>query len=159
MQRFQAFTGVVTGISNFGSSDGCDQIMSVADRQGRVVNAIVGPDTYVVDQKMIKIGDRITMYYDADAPAVLIYPPQYHALVIVLDPAHDLVKLDYFNRQLISSDGQLQLNVGTDTSLVLENGQQFKGNLANRYLLVIYRATTKSIPAQTTPMKIIVLCM
>ena len=41
----------------------------------------------------------------------------------------------------------------------MEMFQPFHGKITtNRNLIVIYGATTKSIPAQTTPYKIIVMC-
>lgn len=107
----------------------------------------------------------MTGFYDADAPVPLIYPPQYRA--IVMAKAHTdrfvsvrdrFVSVSFFNSQLLSSDGNLKLNLSRQTEIVLENGQDFNGNPANRDLIVIYGATTRSIPAQTTPYKVIVLC-
>jgi hypothetical protein len=91
-------------------------------------------------------------------PALLIYPPQYQALVMVKDSPYQNVKVDYFNNQLESSDGQLKLNISPYTRIVLTNGQSFSRRPANRDLIVIYGAVTQSIPAQTTPYRIIVLC-
>lgn len=68
------------------------------------------------------------------------------------------VKVDYFNEQLESSDGTLKLNIGPFTQIVMENGQWFTASPANHDLIVIYGPTTRSIPAQTTPYKIIVMC-
>lgn len=61
------------------------------------------------------------------------------------------MKVAYFNEQLISSDGMLQLNLSPYTQMFLTNGQRFTRNPANRDLIVIYGPTTKSIPAQTCP--------
>jgi hypothetical protein len=68
------------------------------------------------------------------------------------------VKVDYFNKELLSSDGMLKLNISPTTQVVLENGQIFTEIPASRYLIVVYGATTRSIPAQTTPEQIIVMC-
>ena len=46
---------------------------------------------------MVTVGDRVTGYYDGDAPTLLIYPPQYQALVMVKDNPNQNVKVDYFN--------------------------------------------------------------
>ncbi|TQR18844.1 hypothetical protein [Psychrobacillus soli] len=163
MVNFQSFHGTVTMISDFmigqnGESEGCYSLMSVANRNGDVVNFVVSPTTYFVDHVMVAVGDRVTGYYDANAPVPFIYPPQYRALVMVKDNAYQNVKVDYFNSQLESSDGQLRLNISPDTQLLLTNGQAFKRNPANRNLIVSYGPTTRSIPAQTTPYKIIVWC-
>lgn len=126
--------------------------------QGLSVSFIIEPKTYFVDHFMVQISDRITGFYDANVPVPLIYPPQYRAVVIAADSQHQNVMVDYFNEYLESSAGQLRLNVSPSTSVLLENGQQFIGNLRNRNLIVIYEAATKSIPTQTTPSKIIVMC-
>jgi hypothetical protein len=77
---------------------------------------------------------------------------------MVKDSPYQNVKVDYFNNQLESSDGQLKLNISPYTRIVLTNGQAFSRIHANRDLIVIYGAVTQSIPAQTTPYRIIVLC-
>lgn len=100
----------------------------------------------------------MTGFYDADAPVPLIYPPQYRAIVMAKAHTDRFVSVSFFNSQLLSSDGNLKLNLSRQTEIVLENGQDFNGNPANRDLIVIYGATTRSIPAQTTPYKVIVLC-
>ena len=107
---------------------------------------------------MVFVGDEVTGYYDGDAPVPLIYPPQYHALVMVKEHPYQNVKVDYFDEQLVSRDGKLKLNLSSYTSIVLRNGQVFTRNPANRNLIVIYGPTTRSIPAQTIPFQIVVWC-
>lgn len=162
MIKFQPFTGTVTMISDFfttqNDESGCYKLMSVDDGLGNTVNFVVGPTTYFVDHALVAVGDRVTGYYDANAPVPLIFPPQYRALVIAKETPAQIVKVDYFNSQLISSDGMLKLNISPYTLLLLENGQAFTKNPANRNLIVVYGRSTKSIPAQTTPYKMIVLC-
>ena len=159
MIRFKSFSGFVTEINNATNGNtGCNTIMSVRDRSGNVVNFVVSPDTYFADQKIVRVNDFITGYYDGNAPAILIYPPQYPALIVVKYNQSQHVKVDYFNRQLVSSDGKLKLNVASYTQIMLKNGQPFSGDITNRNLVVFYRTTTQSIPAQTTPSKIIVWC-
>ena len=103
-------------------------------------------------------GDFITGYYNGNAPAILIYPPQFPALIIVKYQEHQNVKVDFFNSRLVSSDNMLRLNIGPNTLIMLKNGQAFRGNVANRNLIVVYGASTRSIPAITTPERIIVWC-
>lgn len=139
-------------------SDGCYKLISVEDGVGGIANFVVSPTTYFVDQAMVAVGDRVTGYYDANAPVPLIYPPQYRALVIVKHTPSQNVKVDYFDSQLVSSDGQLKLNLSPYTQILLQNGQAFSKNIGNRNLIVIYGPATKSLPAQTTPFKIVVWC-
>src|SRR5690606_38893837 len=129
------FYGIVTTINDFligqnGKGEGCFQLMTVENSSGEVVNFVISPTTYFVNQ--VSVGDQVIGYYDGNAPAPLIYPPQYQALVIVKYNPQENVKVDYFNSQLISSDGQLRLNLSPNTKIVLQNGQAFLGNPANR---------------------------
>lgn len=141
-----------------GEGESCYILISVENGLGALVNFVVSPTTYFVDHVMVAVGDRVTGYYDGDAPAPFIYPPQYQALVMVKDSPYQNVKVDYFNSELESSDGRLRLNISPNTLVVLTNGQLFSRTPANRDLIVIYGPATKSIPAQTTPYRIIVLC-
>ncbi|MCM3598742.1 hypothetical protein M4D55_23565 [Metabacillus idriensis] len=161
MINFYAFQGIVTAINDFNtgqSGEGCFKVFSVENQSGTTVNFIVSPSTYFVDYAMVSAGDLVTGYYDGNAPVPLIYPPQYQALVVVRESQNQNVKVSYFNNQLVSSDGQLKLNLSPFTQTLLTNGQAFTGNPANRDLVVIYGASTKSIPAQTVPYRVIVLC-
>jgi hypothetical protein len=165
MIDFMSFYGTVTMIDDFitGQNDGtegCYKLISIENESGALVNFVVAPSTYFVDHAVVRIGDRVTGYYDGNAPVPLIYPPQYRALVMVKDNPYQNVKVDFFNNQLVSSDGQLKLNISPYTQIVLTNDQPFSKNivLINRNLIVIYGTTTRSIPAQTTPYKIIVWC-
>jgi hypothetical protein len=163
MKKFESFNGMVTMINDFfvdetGEGAGCYKLMSVENRYGVLVNFVVSPNTYFVDHVMVRPGDIVTGFYDANAPVPMIFPPQYRAIVMTRNNQYQNVKVDYFNNQLISSDNTLKLNIAPWTKIVLENGQAFTQTLTNRNLIVIYGASTKSIPAQTTPYKIIVMC-
>lgn len=163
MIKFYSFHGIVTMINDFmisakGEGEGCYKLMSVEDGQGATVNFMISPTTYFVEQEMVSVGDKVTGYYDGNAPAILIYPPQFTALVMVKDSPHYNVKVDFFNSQLVSSDEKLKLNISAFTQIVLPNGQPFSKIATNRNLIVLYGPSTKSIPAQTNPYKIIVWC-
>ncbi|MEL3972136.1 hypothetical protein AAEO50_07580 [Rossellomorea oryzaecorticis] len=163
MINFNFFQGTITGISDFligqnGEGEGCYKLLSVMNGTGASVNFVVEPSTYFVDHEMVAVGDRVTGYYDGNAPVPLIYPPQYRALIMVKESPARNVKVDYFNSQLMSSDGFLKLNLSPYTQILLRNGQLFTRSPANRNLIVVYGPSTKSIPAQTTPYKIIVWC-
>ncbi|MDF2856720.1 MAG: hypothetical protein K0Q87_2571 [Neobacillus sp.] len=163
MTNFHSFHGTITMISDFftgqnGEGEGCYKFISVENGLGALVNFVVSPTTYFVDHVMVAVGDRVTGYYDGNSPVPLIYPPQYQALVMVKDSPYQNVKVDFFTSELVSSDGQLRLNISPYTQIVLTNGQLYSRTPTNQDLIVIYGPTTKSIPAQTTPYRIIVLC-
>jgi hypothetical protein len=60
----------------------------------------------------------------------------------------------------VNTDATLKLNLMEKggTEVVMANGQIYYGTPANHYLLVLYSTTTRSIPAMTTPEKIVVFC-
>jgi len=52
---------------------------------------------------------------------------------------------------------KLKLNISKDTKIVDKSGKTYVGKITSEKLLVVYKYTTKSLPPQTTPEKIVVL--
>lgn len=163
MINFGSFYGIIIDLIDIQTrtyeSSGCYKLMTVQDDNESLVNFIISPNTYFVDHITVTVGDVVTGYYDADAPVPLIYPPQLQAIVVAKDMKGVNIKVDYFDEQLTSSDGMLKIDPTSSTEIVLLNDQLFLGDLNNRNLIVIYGSSTRSIPAQTTPFKIIVMCV
>lgn len=162
MAIFKSHQGILTAINDFETGNtetaGCFKLMSVQSPDGSLVNFVATPATYFVHHSMLAPGDRVIGFYDANAAAPLIFPPQFRALVMAQVMPAQNVKADFFNQQLISRDGTLRLNPSPYTRVLLENGQAFTGTLANRNLIIVYGAATMSIPALTTPYEIVVMC-
>ena len=133
MTNFYSFHGTIAMISDLvkhnGEGESCNKLISVENKLGALVNFVVSPSTYFVDHVMVAIGDRVTGYYDGNAPTLLIYPPQYPALVMVKDSLYQNVKVDYFNSQLESSDGRLRLNISPYSQIVLTMGNPLQETL------------------------------
>ena len=113
--------------------DCCSHMMSLQTANG-IVNFRINSETVVIDSRQLRVGMQIAAFYDSTLPVPLI------------------------DNNLVSTDGALQLNVARNTTITTLNGQNFNCNLGNRNLLVYYTVTTRSIPPQTTPRKIVVLC-
>ncbi|MBM7614386.1 copper amine oxidase N-terminal domain-containing protein [Alkaliphilus hydrothermalis] len=154
--HFNCFTGTVKEIREHGGIEGAKMFL-VEDERGGVANIIISQDTYVVNATEIKEGVKLTGFYDAFAPMIMIYPAQYNARVAVVGELEGAIKVDEFDKGFLSRDQSLKLNVSEDTKIVMEDGSVFEGSLADRDLVVFYDITTRSIPAQTTPNKIVVL--
>ena len=137
---------------------GCMQFITVEMSDGNIANFIVSPSTFVVDYMTLYEGMNATFYYDGNAAVPLIYPPQYNAVVVAPKIQGQNVYVGYFNNNLINSDGTLQLNMNEDVTVVTTNNQTYFGNIGAHNLVVIYDVTTRSIPAQTIPIKVIVMC-
>ena len=149
-------SGTILNISPV-SRECCSQLISLRTSDG-VINLMVTTDTYVMDCARLRAGMRVTGFYNPNAPVPLIFPPQYRAEIIVAIFPNDQVMLDYFDPNLLASNGSLKLNLDNQTNVLTPNGQRYSCNPGGNTLLVLYRATTRSIPPQTTPRKIIVFC-
>ena len=158
--QYLSVTGRIKSIEpvGYGSHQayGCMMLMGVEGDNETYVNFMVTPATFVLDYEQLKVGMTATFYYRGDAPAPLIFPPQFSAVVVVLEQEGRFVYVGNFDNELISADDSLQLNVGDEVEVVTTNNQKFLGNLANKDLVVSYTNSTRSIPAQTTPEKIVV---
>lgn len=137
---------------------GCNKLLMIESDQGASFNFHVSPETYFIDPVKIKVGDYVIGFYAANAPALMVYPPQFCVTAMALDRDGRHIKVDRFDQNLVSADGQLKLLPAAGTDIILVNHQPFYGDIKNRNLIVEYTVTTRSIPAQTVPDKIIVLC-
>ncbi|WP_024833226.1 copper amine oxidase N-terminal domain-containing protein [Ruminiclostridium josui] len=152
-----SFTGTVKEITDYKGVKG-SKFALVEDQNGEQANLIISSNTYVINNEKIEVGALITGYYNGNAPSLMIYPPQYKAEVVnVASSKVQCIKIDRFNKDLISADNMLKLNISKETEIISQDGKAFGGELANRNLVVLYGISTRSIPAQTTPDKIVVL--
>ncbi len=162
MTQYNSYSGIILSIEDIliDSRDtlGCNKLFTIQDSDNNIITFHVTPSTYFIDNITAKEGDLVTGFYDNNAPVPLIYPPRFRTLIMAVGLNDVNVKVDFFNRNLVSSDGLLRLNISPNTQITLENGQSFYQNPSNRNLIVLYGPTTRSIPAITTPYKIIVLC-
>lgn len=153
---FKSFTGTVKEIRDYVGVEG-SKFISLEDKDGVPATILVSKNTYILNNAEITEGAVITGFYNANAPMLMIYPAQYNAEVVAVNSKDQNIKVDMFDKDLISSDKTLKLNISEKTDIILQDGKPFDGELANRKLVVIYGASTRSIPAQTTPEKIVVL--
>lgn len=156
MANYIPITGVIQSILPSPNAC-CNQVITILTSTGPATLTATAT-TFVVNSTTLRVGMRITAFYNGDLPVPLIYPPQYQAEVITTVNARESVMLSFFNSSLTSQDQTLRLTIGRNTTIVTTNGQRFTCNIGNRMLLVYYDTTTRSIPAQTTPRKIIVFC-
>ena len=162
-RKYFSVEGTIVGIEGVrvggGRADGCMQFVSVEDMDGNLVNFTVTPSTYVADMDTLKEGMKGAFYYRSDLPAILIYPPQHQAAVVIPDQRNrQFAEVGYFNASLVNETQTLQLTIDNRVQILTTNHQKFLGSPARHDLVVFYTSSTRSIPAQTTPSKIIVLC-
>lgn len=149
--------GIIQNIEN--TRDCCTQRVSIRTSSGIVI-MMVSPQTMIVDGIRLRRGMRIAAFYDSSLPVPLIFPPQYQAELITTLGRNQRVMLNFFDRSLTAADQSLRLNLRRrgNMNITTLNGQPFNCNPGNNMLLVYYTEETRSIPPQTTPERIIVLC-
>lgn len=157
---YLSVTGIITQIMpamSAGYGD-CSQMIMVEDAEGNVTNFFLDSATCIVDFVPLAEGMQVQVFYNGNVPAPAIYPPQFMAVVVAPAEEGRQVFVGYFNQNLLAADQSLKLNVSAATEVVTCNNQVFTGRLGGHALVVLYSFTTRSIPPQTTPEKIIVLC-
>ncbi len=106
----------------------------------------------------------ITVYTGAYEPAPLILPPLYTANVIIIEDESSVGFTDvdtYLKDEgdmLVNAANTLAINVDKNTKIVdKDNNALNDEDFVNKDLIVFYGESTRSIPAQTTPDKVVVL--
>lgn len=138
------------------------------DDQNNTVNLKITDDTLVYDNlgnkkalSDLTAGSKITVFTGSYEPTPLILPVQYTANVIIINGDKEgNVNADTY---LADEEGYtnvantLKIAAADDTKIVDKDEKEYKGDLDKNDLIVFYGVSTKSIPAQTTPTKVVVL--
>lgn len=156
------YRGTVTDVQDFLDADGNkiegSRFVWIETEEQQPIVFIIDEQTVLAGEAAIAVGDTLIGFYDTRMPMTMIYPPQIHALAAaVTDPVQQTWMMAEFNDDLIDIDGTLMLTIGDETILRNPDGTAFTGELAGHILLVRYGASTRSIPAQTTPDEVIVM--
>ncbi len=112
-----------------------------------------------IERSNLKVGMDVDVYYDRNMAIALIYPAVIVPSIVVADDQEvGQVKVAKFNENLVSLDHELVLHIGEETEVINEQGETISADdLKGNELIVFYNVSTKSIPAQTTPTKVIAL--
>lgn len=157
----KAFVKVEGTIDGMEKNDGLT-LYTIKWKEESFVLAIT-KDTLIFDNtgKKVKMkkGDKVSAYTHAEKPMIMIYPPQYTPDVVIVenDEANTAV-VGIFDDELVDPYLKLQLNVDEGADISSASGDKVKANdLKGKDLLVFYKEATRSIPAQTTPEKVVIL--
>jgi len=155
---FVKFTGTIEKVETRENST--HYFVKDGEQEGYLV---VTKDTLVFDntgkKAELKKGDKVSGYTAGDKPMLMIYPPQYNPDVVILETEEmGSVAVGKFDDDLLNKSLSLKLNVSDKTELSSVSGEKVTADdLQGKDLVVFYTMTTRSIPAQTTPEKIVVL--
>ncbi|MBE6012747.1 MAG: copper amine oxidase N-terminal domain-containing protein [Lachnospiraceae bacterium] len=104
---------------------------------------------------------EIIVFSRSDAPVGTSLPPlmsSYAIFAVGPEETAKSVAVDFFDEKGLSAGNTLKLNVSQATKIFdLEGNTLTAEDIKNKNLIVFYDATTKSLPPQTSPSKIIVL--
>ena len=156
-------SGTVVSVQELEAGSGT--IYRIEGENGNLAVFYTSERTYFPFENDIAVGDDVTGYYLADAPVPAIWPPQYHAEVILCGMPEGLnIHIDRFFAWEDGSEGMLigrgeifAFRLGEDTEIITADGLEYDGEIEGRRLAVIYGASTRSIPEQATATKVIAL--
>ncbi|WP_342505748.1 stalk domain-containing protein [Sporosarcina sp. FSL K6-2383] len=111
-------------------------------------------------QEELKKGAIIEAYYDKNKPMIMIYPATITPEIVIVknEEVFGEVKVSQFDKDFLSLDRELKLNIGEETPLFNQQGKAIElKDLQGKELMVFYTITTRSLPPQTPPNKVIAL--
>ncbi len=161
-------TGKITAITTETTEEGEFLTITTGEGVDGIVFTTSAPtvvydakDGSVKTAKDLTEGMEITAVLPSNAIMTMSIPPMTpSAMGFVINAEGTSVMVGKFNDELVNEENKLALNVSEETSIVSITGtkqiltaEDIKGNDC----LVIYGATTKSIPAQTSPIKVVIL--
>ncbi|QEY21795.1 hypothetical protein D0S48_14555 [Psychrobacillus sp. AK 1817] len=164
--KLERFTGIVKEVVN--KEDNVILTVETEQKEPIVTVFTITNETLLynsgtakeIEKKEFVKGQRIEAYYDKTKARTMIYPAQISPELII---AHDgknvgFTKVGVFDEKLTSEDNQLKLNLSKETLVVNKDGESIdQKNLVGNELIVFYKTSTRSIPAQTIPNKVVVL--
>lgn len=158
-------TGKVVAIED--TEDG-NKVVTIENENGGL-RFVVAPTTMIVDRvtndvitvdKLTK-DMQVSVVYDANSPMGMSLPPYLgNVAAVVANPEKGNVSVGLFNDELVNEKDKLQLNVAKETKVLTTLGTRNilgADDIKGKNAVVFYDATTKSIPAQTTPSLVLLL--
>ena len=127
----------------------------------------VDENTFIVDSKdgnfmtadTLKNDMSITAILGKKTPMTMSLPPMTSPIGIVVGE-ENFTSTGYFDEQLTSEELMLQLNISEETKIVDMAGTKkvfTQDDVKNEDCVVLYGITTRSIPAQTNPVFVMIL--
>lgn len=129
----------------------------------------VSKTVFVIDKKTnayltiadIKKGMTVTAVLDKMSPMTMSIPPQTSgAIGFIINSDQGFIDVSTYNDELVNFENTLQLNIDSKTKIVDVKGTKRAyrvEDLKKSECLVLYNASTRSIPAQTTPEFVMIL--
>lgn len=158
-------TGEITNISKEGNN--LEILVGDAVDGVRVVlqtgNIILDADTLQMKvPEDLKLGMSVSVVINKNAPMTMSLPPLCSGqTALVIHSSKKNIEIAYFDESLINEANRLQLNISEDTMIQNSRGEKrvfTAEDIKNQDAIVIYTNSTRSIPAQTVPEYVLILC-
>lgn len=161
---YRTIEGKITSVE---AQDDYTRIMIDDGDMGLVLNLQSG--AYIVDSKDGSLktpadlaeGMEVAVVLNAMTPMTMSIPPMVSsAEAVIIKSEGQNVSVLTFDENLVSTDNSLMLNIGENTVIgdVQGTKKAFSADdIKGATAIVVYGATTRSIPAQTTPERVIIL--
>lgn len=156
--------GEVTSINK--TNDICELLVG---EQMEGIRFLVQPGTLVMNVDTlelmsvedIKVGMNVTVILNKNTLMTMSLPPMCSEQVAILvNSPNKQVEVGYFNETLTNEANTLKLNISEGTMIRNIKGERrifTEEDIKNQDAIVIYTASTRSIPAQTTPEYVMIL--
>lgn len=157
---------VVNGTINEISTDenGNVRISVETEERGEIVynedaNGMVIEDNTLKTVNELKAGMKVAVVMDDMAPMTMSLPPQTTAMAFVIEGENpSFTAVEEFDNELSSKTLKLNIDESVTIIDILGSKKTFTADdIKGRKAIVVYGASTKSIPAQTTPYIVVVL--
>ena len=161
----QRYVRITAGAAKVSENEDGGLFVEAIDSNDEEVDFIIDENTLVVnadgEAAELEDGAQFTAFTAWNKPTVLMLPPRYNADIIVIDSklGDILVDADAYKAdgdRYVNAANTLSIDVA-ETEIVYRDGEAYEGELDGKDLLVFYDVSTRSIPAQTNPIKVIVL--
>ncbi len=159
------YTSISGKITSIEEKDGTLSIL-VGDRESGIIFNLYN-DVTVLHEKDgeketadLKKDQFVTVIYPKNSPMTLSLPGISSSAEVILIRTNekDFCDVSLYNSELTNAENTLLINPSDDTVIRdLDYKEVKKDNLSDKELVVLYSASTKSIPAQTTPSFVLAL--
>ncbi len=164
---YKLVTDTVTEVT---AEEGKDYVTVMLGEMQTGIRCNIAKTTFVIDNATgevksvedIEEGDTITVLLEKLAPMTMSIPPMTSGIggVILNSDKDAFAEIGVFNNEFINEDNTLKLNLSEETPMYNIKGTKEKlapESIIDKEVLVIYKATTRSIPAQTAPTAVVLL--
>lgn len=166
----QDFIGFYGRIADIQELDGKFSILIESDNEETQDKAIfyISEETLLVSNETmdtvhrdyLKEGMKVMAYYPSDIILPMIYPPRIPAELIAImeSEEHTSVEIYNFDENLVSKDRILEIYPNEETVIIDREGNVLEvDDIKNSRAVVFYKIAALSLPAKTSPEKVIVM--